>query len=347
MQREARAQPGQPAVGSPGGPQARAAASRAAAGAWAVAQGHGVLLALVLIVAVTGLLNPRFFAPVNLETVGRQIAVFGLLALGETFVILTGGIDLSVGSMTALSGILVAWFIMRLPAVGLVGAVALTLLIGAAVGLWHALFVTRLGVPPFVITLATFAAARGLASVITRGWPISGLPEAFRALWETRLAGVLPLPVAVLLAAVAAAEFVLRRTAFGVHLYAVGGNMEAARRAGIRVNRVRTACYVISSLGAALVGVLIASRLGQGNPTVGNVYELYAIAAAVIGGVSLFGGEGTAYGSLIGASIISVIWNALVLLRVSAYWHDVAVGGVIAAAVTYDIFRRRALERAA
>lgn len=309
-------------------------------------RGQGVLVALLVVVAVTGLINPRFFAPLNLETLGRQIAVFGLLALGETFVMLTAGIDLSVGSMTALSGILVAWFIVNLPVIGLTGAVLLTLLVGVGVGLWHALFVTRLGVPPFVITLATFAAARGLASVITKGWPISGLPNAFRAVWETRLFSVLPMPVAILVVAVLLTEFVLRRTAFGVHLYAVGGNIEAARRAGIKVNRVRTVCYVTSSTLAALVGVLIASRLGQGNPTVGNVYELYAIAAAVIGGVSLFGGEGTGYGSLIGAAIISVIWNALVLLRVSAYWHDVAVGAVIAAAVTYDIFRRRALERA-
>lgn len=308
-------------------------------------RGHGVLLALLVIVVVTSLLNPRFFSPLNLETLSRQVAIFGLLALGETFVILTGGIDLSVGSMAALSGILVAWFIVNMPVIGLTGAVVLTLLLGAGAGLWHGFFVTRLGVPPFVITLATFAAARGLASVITKGWPISGLPNAFRALWETRLLGFLPLPVALLAATVLTTEFVLRRTVFGLHLYAVGGSIEAARRAGIKVNRIRTICYVTSSCLAALVGVLIASRLGQGNPTVGNVYELYAIAAAVIGGVSLFGGEGTAYGSLIGASIISVIWNALVLLRVSAYWHDVAVGAVIAAAVTYDIFRRRALER--
>lgn len=312
-------------------------------------RGQGMLLALVLLTLATGIMNPRFYAPMNLETVGRQIAVFGLLALGETFVIVSGstGIDLSVGSMTALSGIVVAWLIVNVPAIGLSGAVATTLLMGAAVGLWHALFVTRLGVPPFVITLATFAGARGLASVITRGWPISGLPDAFRALWETRFFGVVPSPVALVLVAVLVAEFVLRRLPFGVHLYAVGGNIEAACRAGIQVNRVRTACYVTSSVLAALVGILIASRLGQGNPTVGNVYELYAIAAAVIGGISLFGGEGTPLGSLIGAAMISVIWNALVLLRVSAYWHDVAVGAVIAAAVTYDIFRRRALERAA
>ncbi len=345
MQREVRSQH-EPASVTPAGVGEGASVTRRTPVARSLLRGQGVLLALVVVVAATGLANPRFFSPVNLETVGRQIAIFGLLALGETFVILTGGIDLSVGSMTALSGIVVAWFITRLPGIGLTGAVALTLLLGAAVGAWHGLFVTRMGVPPFVITLATFAAARGLASVITRGWPISGLPEGFRALWESRVAGVLPMPVAILLLAVLAGELVLRRTAFGVHLYAVGGHMEAARRAGIHVNRIRTTCYVISSTTAALVGILIASRLGQGNPTVGNVYELYAIAAAVIGGVSLFGGEGTAYGSLIGASIISIIWNALVLLRVSAYWHDVAVGAVIAAAVTYDIFRRRALERA-
>ncbi len=298
----------------------------------------GIFSVLVLIIVITGILNPRFFSPYNLQTLGRQIVIFGLLAIGETFVIVTGGIDLSVGSLTALLNILVAWFMVH--GFGVTGGIIFTFLIAVLFGLWHGLFVTKLRVPPFVITLGSFAAARGLAAVITRGWPISGLPQGFTVLWEGMVFKVTPLPVLIFVVLAALAHFLLGYTVFGRHLYAVGGNIEAARRFGIKIDRVRMWAYVISALTAATAAILIAARLNQGNPTVGKFYELYAIAAVVIGGASLFGGEGSIIGGIIGASIISVLWNALVLLRVSAYWHEVTVGAIIVVAVTVDVLRR-------
>lgn len=299
----------------------------------------GIFLVLVAIIIVTAVLNPVFLSPYNLQTLSRQLVIFGLLAIGETFVIITGGIDLSVGSLTALFTVLVAWFMTH--GFGVIGGITMTFLIAIAIGLWHGLFVTKLRVPPFIITLGTFAIARGMAAVITRGWPISGLPPGFPQLWEAMVFGVIPLPVAILVGIAALSHILLGYTVVGRHLYAVGGNIEAARRFGIAVDGVRIFTYVVSALMAALVGILIAARLNQGNPTVGGTYELFAIAAAVIGGVSLFGGEGSVIGSLIGASIIGILWNSLVLLRVSAYWHEVAVGSVIVLAVTLDILRRR------
>jgi ribose transport system permease protein len=298
----------------------------------------GVFLVLLVIIIVTGAVNPRFFSGYNLQTLSRQIVIFGLLSIGETFVIVTGGIDLSLGSLTALLNVLAAWFMTH--GFGVAGTILATLAVAACFGLWHGFFVTKLRVPAFIITLGTFAAARGLAAVITRGWPISGLPAGFSNLWEGMIAKVIPVPVVLFLFVAVLAHFVLGYTIWGQHLYAVGGNIEAARRFGIRINRVRMVAYVISAMSAAVVALLIAARLNQGNPTVGTFYEMYAIAGVVIGGASLFGGEGSVIGGILGATIISVLWNALVLLRVSSYWHEVAVGAIIVVAVTVDVLRR-------
>lgn len=298
----------------------------------------GIFFVLLTIIVITGIINPRFFSTYNLQTLSRQVVIFGLLAVGETFVIVTGGIDLSLGSLTALLNVLLAWFMVR--GLGVAGAILLTLLVAVAFGCWHGLFVTKLGVPPFVITLGSFVGARGLAAVITRGWPISGLPAGFANLWEGMLFRVVPIPVVVFLVVGGIAHFILGYTILGRHLYAVGGNIEASRRFGIKIDRVRFIAYAGSALMAGLVAILIAARLVQGNPTVGTLYELYAIASVVIGGASLLGGEGSVIGSIIGAAIISVLWNVLVLTRVPAYWHDVAVAIIIVFAVTIDVLRR-------
>lgn len=303
----------------------------------------GIFLVLLAIIIITGVLNPRFFSGYNLQTLSRQIVIFGLLSIGETFVIVTGGIDLSLGSLTALLNVLAAWFMTH--GFGVAGGVLATLAIAVCFGLWHGFFVTKLKVPAFIITLGTFAAARGLAAVITHGWPISGLPKGFSHLWEGMVARVIPIPVVLFLLVTLFAHFVLSYTVWGQHLYAVGGNLEAARRFGIRIDRIRMVAYIISALSAGVVALLIAARLNQGNPTVGTLYEMYAIAGVVIGGASLFGGEGSVIGSILGASIISVLWNALVLLRVSSYWHEVTVGAIIVMAVTVDILRRLKAQR--
>lgn len=299
----------------------------------------GVLAAFLVLALFTAIFNPRFLSSYNLQVLTKQIAIFGLIAIGETFVIITAGIDLSPGSVVALTSVLVAWFMVH--GLGILGGVLLTLLLSAGVGVWHGVFVSKLGVPPFIITLGTFAIGRGLASVITRGWPILNLPKGFSYLWEGMALKILPVPVLILILVVGTSIFILRFTVLGRHIYAVGGNIEAARLSGIDVERVRIIVYVISGLLSGMVGILIASRLGQGNPNIGQFYELYAIAASVIGGTSLFGGIGTVLGALIGACILSTMWNSLVLLRVSAYWHNVALGLVIVVAVTVDILRKR------
>jgi ribose transport system permease protein len=299
----------------------------------------GILFALLFIWVVTAILNPRFLSSYNLQLLSRQIAVFGLIAIGETFVILTEGIDLSPGSVIVLTSVLVASFISS--GMGVPCAIVLTLLVAVVIGLWHGLFITKLKVPPFIITLGTFAMGRGLATVITKGQPILNLPESFSFIWDGMVFKFMPFPVLILIIISGCSIFLLSRTIYGRHIYAVGGNITAARLSGIDVDSIRILTYVLSAVMAGIVGILITSRLGQGNPNVGVTYEMYAIAAAVIGGTSLFGGVGTIIGALIGAGILTAVWNSLVLLQVSSYWHQVILGMIIVVAVTVDVVREK------
>ncbi|MFQ6039559.1 MAG: ABC transporter permease [Candidatus Poribacteria bacterium] len=301
----------------------------------------GIIAALMALVIFTAVFNSRFLSGFNLQILSRQIALFSLLAIGETFVIITAGIDLSPGSVVVLTSVLVAWFMAH--GFGLFGAILATLIISVGIGMWHGAFVSKLGVPPFIITLGTFAIGRGLAAVITRGPPIpipDNLSASFSYLWDGMILKILPLPLLVLIIVSGIAIFILHFTVLGRYIYAVGGNIEAARLSGINVDRVRFFVYSVGVLLSGVVGILIAARLRQGNPNVGQIYELYAIAAAVIGGTSLFGGVGTILGAIVGACILSTMWNSLVLLRVSSYWHNVALGLVIVVAVTVDILRK-------
>ncbi len=299
----------------------------------------GILFALLFIWLVTAIVNPRFLSSYNLQLLSRQIGVFGLIAIGETFVILTEGIDLSPGSVIVLTSVLVATFMSS--GMGIAAAIILTLLIAVLIGVWHGIFVTKLKVPPFIITLGTFAMGRGLATVITRGQPVLNLPDSFSFIWHGMLFKFLPFPVIILIIVSGFSIFLLGKTIYGRHIYAVGGNMEAARLSGINVDNTRILTYILSAVMAGIVGILITSRLGQGNPNVGVTYEMYAIAASVIGGTSLFGGIGTIIGALIGAGILTAVWNSLVLLQVSSYWHEVILGMIIVVAVTVDVLREK------
>lgn len=300
----------------------------------------GILAALIALIIFTGSLNHSFFSLYNLQTLGQQWAVFGMLAIGEIFVIVIGGgaIDLSLGSITSLSGVLVALFMVNYHIVPVL-AIIITLAIDAVWGLWHGLAFTKLKVPPFITTLGTMAIARGLSSVITHGWPIINIPQSFIFLGQGNFLGI-PLPVIMLLIVAAIAAFFFYYTIYGTYFKAIGGNVEAAKMVGINVVKMRTIPFVISDTLAGLVGIIIAARLSQGQPSVGGSYELYAIAAAVIGGTALTGGIGSIWGGLIGAGIITTIWNAMVLLGISAYWQNVALGVVIVGAVTFDVLRR-------
>ncbi len=303
-----------------------------------------VLIALAVLSAGIAILNPRFVSPYNLQILIRQIAIFAVIAVGETFVIITGGIDLSPGSMTALSGIVCTLAMAHgWPVVPAVGA---TLALSALVGMGHGFAVTRLGIPPFIITLGTYSIARGAAAVITRGWPIVDIPSSFLAIGQGIVLGI-PVPVLIAAGVAVLAAYILHFSVIGRHIYAIGGNTEAARLSGIHVGKRISFCFVTSALLAGVTGIVVASRLGQGQPAVGTEYELIAIASSVIGGTSLQGGSGTVLGALIGASILSVLNNGLVLLEVSAYWHQIAIGGVVVIAVLSDVLQRRRESRRA
>lgn len=286
-----------------------------------------------------------FLKPSNLAVIMRFIATFGMLAIGEVLIIITGGIDLSVGSLTALTGVITAWLMLKgafgLPPFPMVVAIGIALLIGIAVGIWHGFFVTKLKIPPFIITLGTWLIARGLGAFITRGYPQVYPSESPFLVFGQGNIGSIPYMFLILLGIAAIASVVLNHTPLGYRIYAVGGNIEATRLSGVNVDRVRIFCYATSGFLAAVTGIILSSRLGQGTPTVGSAYELWAIAASVIGGTSLLGGEGTVLGAILGAAIVGVMQNGMVLLNVSSYLQDVILGIVLVVAVVYDTMRQK------
>ena len=302
----------------------------------------GIGLGLLAEIAAFALLSPHFLTGENLLNVTLQISITAIIAAGMTFVILTGGIDLSVGSLLALVGVTAAG-LAKLPlppagAVGLAltGGILLGLLSGSAAGV----LVTRFRVTPFIVTLALMTVWRGMAFIVTEGRPVWDLPEAFGVLGNGRLLGV-PVPSLLMLATYVLSWLVLERTRFGRHVYATGGNAAAARLAGIATGRVLVTVYALCGALTALSGVLLASRLNSGQPNAGMMYELDAIAAVVVGGTSLNGGRGSVLGTFIGAMLIGVLRNGLNLLNVDSYVQQVVVGVVILAAVMADRLRRR------
>jgi ribose transport system permease protein len=302
--------------------------------------------------ARTQLVFPRsywwstFLAPRNLLNVANQIVVFAVIAVGMTMVIITGGIDLSVGSLVALSAV-VATTLIVMAGGEQAGRFALlycslaAVAVCAAVGAFSGVMIATFKIPPFIATLGMMQVASGLAFIIAGGQSIYRIPESFT--WLGRDADLLSLPNAVILMVMAylLAHLVMSRTRLGRHIYAVGGNRQAARLSGIRIGRVLLAVYVVSGAMAGLGGVIVASQLKSGAPTYGLMYELYVIAAVVVGGTSLAGGEGKIFGTLIGAFIIAVIRNGMNLTDVQPYTQKVALGLVILGAVLLDMVRKQ------
>ncbi len=296
------------------------------------------VLVLIGLVLLFGIASPHFLSTDNLLNVMQQSAINAILGIGLTFVIISGGIDLSVGSILALSGLVVADALVAGHS-GLV-AVAAGLLVGLICGLVNGLITTLGRIPPFITTLGMMLIARSAARIYSGSKPISGLPESFRAL-SADLAGV---PVLVLVVAVLyiLAHLVLTRTKLGRYSYAIGGNEQAAWLSGVRVGRYKVAIYALSGVMAGVAAVLMTSRLNAASPLSGEMYELYAIAAAVIGGVSLMGGEGRVSGTLLGALIMGTLRNGLNALNVPSALEGMVVGGVLVAAVVFDRARHRA-----
>jgi ribose transport system permease protein len=301
---------------------------------------QGPLIGLILLCVVFAVLSPVFLSIRNGLNVVDQVTVLGIIAIGMTAVIVIGGIDLSVGSILALSMMAMGWLSndkgLPFPLAMLLGVV-----VGALCGLGNGLLITRAKLPPFIATLAMMTVARGLANIITNGEQIVGYPDWFTALSTERHLGFLSATVALFIVLLLVSWIVLQYRVVGRNLYAIGGSQEVARLAGIHVATLTTAVYVVAGILSGVAGVVLAARLDSSQPSAGLGYELDAIAAVVIGGASLSGGIGGIGGTIVGVLIIGVLHNGLNLVGVSPFIQQIVVGAVIAIAVAFDSLRRR------
>lgn len=295
-----------------------------------------VAIGCVALFVVFSVLTSTFYQPSNLIDIMLQSSINAVIAVGMTLVIMTRGIDLSVGSIVGLSSMVAADMLSHSVILGIVAG----LLVGLACGLVNGVLIARLKLPDFIVTLGTLSVFRGAALIYTDGQPIYGLPPAFRAIFGGQLLG-LPTPVFFALVIAALAFLVVRYTALGEQIIAIGGNEEAARLSGINVERVKVTVYAISGFLSAIAGFILIARIGAAEPIGGNGFELQAIGAAVIGGASLFGGIGNPLGSLVGALTLGGLQNGLTLLNVPSFWQYVASGIVVILAVFADQSTRR------
>ena len=314
------------------------AAPRATRGGLSAARQFGTLIGLVVLSMVLWALTPHFLTVSNLLNVAEQTSINAIVAVGMTFVILSGGIDLSVGSIVALSGVMLGTAIENDGPIAL--GIPLALAVGTLCGAVNGTLIVRGGLPPFIVTLGMMSIARGAALVYTEGRPVSGFDEAFRAIATARI-GFIPAPVIITALVYLAAHFVLTRTPFGRYVYAIGGNEEATRLSGVHVGFHKTWIYGVSGFMSAVAAIILTARLNSAQPIAGMMYELDAIAATVIGGTSLMGGQGTLVGTLIGALIMGVLRNGLNLLGVSSFLQQIVIGGVIIGAVLVDTLLKR------
>jgi ribose/xylose/arabinose/galactoside ABC-type transport system permease subunit len=297
---------------------------------------YGIYFAFILLCIFFAIMNPVFISLGNILNILRQISFNAIIAMGMTIVIITAGIDLSVGSVLAVAAVVCASMIqadaqvLPVPVAILIG-----LLIGAACGAFNGTFITKGGLAPFIVTMVMNTIARGAAQLYTKGRPVSGLAESFLYLGSGFLLGI-PVPIYLLALVVLVTWFILNKTRMGRWIYAVGGNEAAARASGINVHKVKMFAYIYSGIMAAFVGLIMTARLNSASPIVGEGYESDAIAAAVIGGTSMDGGRGKVLNVLIGALIIGTISNGLDILNVSSYWQQIIKGLIILGAVLLD-----------
>jgi ribose transport system permease protein len=299
---------------------------------------YGLFVALIILSVGLALVSPYFLTVNNLINVFLQASINLIVAVGMTFVITSGGIDLSVGSIVAVAGMVMADLLAQKS--GLPIAVSMALLVGTACGFVNGFLITRLRLPPFIVTLGMMSILRGIALIFNEGRPIYGLPQQQVRVISGDI-GIIPIPVLIALAVALFFHFVLRNTKIGEYTTAIGGNEEATRLSGINVRRYKVIVYSLSGLLCGLAGLVLTARLSAAEPIAGIGFELDAIAATVMGGTSLAGGEGTVIGTIMGALIMSILRNGLNLLNIQAYYQQVAIGFVIILAVSIDRLRKK------
>ena len=303
---------------------------------------YGVLLFLILLIILFTAYNPRFLSPRNITNILTEVSIYGIIGVGVTYVILTGGIDLAVGSLLAFSAMCGAYIVHALGGDVFMSwfvALFVACAVGTAVGYLQGKVITTFNVPPFIVTLGGMTIWRGATLIINDGGPISGFNESYRWWGRGDILGI-PVPVLVFTIVAVIGFIALRYTRYGRQVYAVGGNPEAARLSGLNVKYVLTSVYIITGFLTGLAGFLLSARLGSAEAVAGSGYELRVIASVVIGGTSLFGGMGGVGGTVIGALLIGVLLNGLVMMNVSPYYQQVIIGTIIVLAVAFDTYAK-------
>ena len=299
---------------------------------------RSALLPLIIIVAVLSILSPNFFTATNVANILQQTATYALLAIGMTFVIITGGIDLSQGSLLPIVCIITSVVLEKTGSVFL--AISCGLLLGALSGLFSGVLIAYVNIPPFIMTMGMMNALRGVALLLTDAAAVSVSSERFRFLGTGKIVGI-PVPVFIFVGVALIASLVLAYTSTGRAIYAVGSNQEAAQLSGVNVRAAKIKAYVFSGVCVAIGSIVYLARLGSAQPMAGQSFEMEAVAATIIGGTSIVGGEGGVIGSVLGAIVMSVIRNGMVMLRVSTYWQQVVLGIIVIVAVIIDLIRKR------
>lgn len=296
----------------------------------------GLILVTIAISIFLSFRSDNFLTPTNVLNVLRQISVYGILACGMAFAMMTGGIDLSVGSIAGLSGAVVTKMVIE-GGIPLLPAIIVGLLMGGVIGFVAGVFIAKTGIPPFIMTLGLMISLRGVAYLVCNGKPIGNLPQSMLFLGLGNIAGI-PVPIFFMVGTFIIAGIILSKTSFGRSVYAVGGNYQAAFHSGINAQRVIMFVYLICGVASALAGIILSARNASAQPTAGNSFEVEAIAACAMGGVSFNGGKGTVIGIFFGALLMGIINNGMNLMYISSYWQLVVKGLIIVAAVIYSIY---------
>lgn len=299
----------------------------------------GTIIALLIMVIVFSIINPIYLSPDNLIDIIEQSTINGLLAIGITYVIITGGIDLSVGSTMAIVIVGIGKFLQN--GMNPIIAIIIGIVIGGILGVLNGLLITKFKLQPFIATLGTMSIYRGIAYVITKGWPVLNMPENYRKMVDGDVLGNIPISIFILFGFAIISYILLKYVKFGTYIFAMGGNEEATKLSGVNVDYNKICAYAMCGIGAALAGMVMLARLGTGEPTAGQGYELNAIAAAAIGGTSLAGGKGSMIGTLLGTMLLSALKVGLVVAGVDTFWQYIATGTIIIVAVCFEVIQKK------